>query len=152
MVGSDLRADRQRSPPRSLASLAYDLATNPVGSEIRPYRQPQKPGPHRRTQSSPRFKSLAFPGAGAAAQMMTSAASKGGHFLAAEPAKKRRLFSLRAAEFRRRFAMARPYPVCGHAVARRAKVVSGASRRIPPPEPAFSTNPYRIQCNCCDCG
>src|SRR6516225_268569 len=114
---------KSRSHPKNEeVGLAYDLATNPVGSEIRPYRQPQKPGPHRRTQSSPRFKSLAFPGAGAAAQMMTSAASKGGHFFAAEPAKKRRLFSLRAAEF------------------------SDASRRIPPPEPAFSTNPYRIQC------
>src|SRR6516164_9487318 len=33
----------------------------------------------------------------------------------------------KAAEFRRRFAMTRPYPVCGHAVARRAKVVSGGS-------------------------
>jgi len=147
LVGPDLRADRQHSPPRNLRPRHK---SGRLGDPT--YRQPQKPGPHRRTQSSPRFKSLAFPGAGAAAQMMTSAASKGGHFFAAEPAKKRRLFSLRAAEFRRRFAMARPYPVCGHAVARRAKVVSGASRRIPPPEPAFSTNPYRIQCNCCDCG
>src|SRR6516162_7828995 len=45
----------------------------------------------------------------------------------------------KAAEFRRRFAMARPYPVCGHAVARRAKVVCGGSGRIPLPQPAFST-------------
>ena len=29
---------------------------------------------------------------------------------------------------------------------------SGASRRIPRPETAFSTNPYGIQCNCCDRG
>ena len=41
-----------------------------------------------------------------------------------------KLFFQRAAEFRRRFAMARPYPRCGHAVARRAKVVSGGSRGI----------------------
>src|SRR6516164_1953473 len=45
----------------------------------------------------------------------------------------------RAAEFRRRFAMARPYPRCGHAVARRAKVVFGGSRRIPLPEPGTFT-------------
>ena len=48
---------------------------------------------------------------------------------------------------KRRFAMARPYPVCGHAVARRAKVVSGGSGRIPLPQPAFSTNPYPSQRN-----
>jgi hypothetical protein len=33
----------------------------------------------------------------------------------------------KAAEFRRRFAMARPFPPRGHAVARRAKVVSGVA-------------------------
>jgi len=35
----------------------------------------------------------------------------------------------KAAEFRRRFAMARPFPVREHAVARRAKVVSSAEFR-----------------------
>jgi hypothetical protein len=33
----------------------------------------------------------------------------------------------KAAEFRRRFAMARPFPLCGHAVARRAKEFSGVA-------------------------
>ena len=43
------------------------------------------------------------------------------------PTKSFRLSTQGAAEFRRRFAMARPFPLCGHAVARRAKVVSGAA-------------------------
>jgi hypothetical protein len=38
-----------------------------------------------------------------------------------------KLSSPKAAEFRRRFAMARPFPLRGHAVARRAKEVSGVA-------------------------